>query len=81
MTFDAWWAKLPTAEQKLIGINNARFVWEEAQKNSINMITLPNFIIGRFGDKVSLMTLHGEGGLFDIKEFEDAVAKFYAEKF
>jgi hypothetical protein len=81
MTFEAWWAALPTAEQKLLGKNNAHFVWEEAQKNTVNMITLPNFVIGRHGDTVSIMSFHGEGGTFDTKEFDDAVSKFFAEKF
>ena len=30
MNFDQWWATLTPAEQKTIGINNARFVWREA---------------------------------------------------
>jgi hypothetical protein len=30
MTFDEWWATLSPAEQKVLGMNNARFVWEQA---------------------------------------------------
>jgi hypothetical protein len=30
MTFDQWWQTLTPAEQKTIGINNARFVWQAA---------------------------------------------------
>ena len=81
MTFEAWWAALPTAEQKLLGHNNAKFVWEEAQKNTINMITLPNFIVGRHKDGISIMSFHGEGGIFNLYEFDKAVSQFFAEKF
>ena len=81
MTFEAWWAALPTAEQKLLGKNNANFIWDESRKHSVNMITLPSFVISRHGDVVSIMSFHGEGGAFDTKEFDDAVSKFFAEKF
>lgn len=30
MTFDEWWATLTPAEHKLIGENNAKFVWDAA---------------------------------------------------
>jgi hypothetical protein len=30
MKFDDWWASLTQAEQKMIGINNAAFVWNSA---------------------------------------------------
>jgi len=30
MTFEKWWETLTVAEQKLIGYNVARFVWEQA---------------------------------------------------
>jgi len=30
MKFDDWWAGLTQAEQKMIGVNNARFVWNSA---------------------------------------------------
>ena len=30
MTFDDWWKTLTVAEQKLIGYNVAKFVWEQA---------------------------------------------------
>lgn len=30
MNFDQWWATLTPAEQKLIGLNNAKFVWQSA---------------------------------------------------
>lgn len=30
MTFDQWWDKLSTQEQKVIGRNNAKFVWDSA---------------------------------------------------
>jgi hypothetical protein len=81
MTFEEWWAQLPTSEQKLLGKNNAKFVWEEAQKNHINMLTLPSFVIGRHADTVSIMSFHGEGGTFNTKEFDNAVSRFFAEKF
>jgi hypothetical protein len=81
MTFDDWWEQLPTAEQKLIGINNARFVWQEAQKNQIHIMALPNFTMSRMRDKIAIMSHHGEGGTFDINEFDKAVSQFFAEKF
>jgi hypothetical protein len=81
MIFEEWWAQLPTAEQKLIGINNAKFVWEESQKNSVNMLTLPNYMLGRTKDKVIIMSFHGEGGSFDLEAFDKAVSQFYAENF
>ena len=30
MNFDQWWATLTPAEQRLIGENNAKFVWDSA---------------------------------------------------
>jgi hypothetical protein len=30
MKFDDWWAGLTQAEQKMIGVNNAKFVWNSA---------------------------------------------------
>lgn len=30
MTFEDWWATLTHKEQQMIGINNARFVWQQA---------------------------------------------------
>lgn len=30
MTFDDWWATLTHKEQQMIGVNNARFVWQQA---------------------------------------------------
>jgi len=28
--FDQWWSTISVGEQKLLGYNNARFVWQEA---------------------------------------------------
>jgi hypothetical protein len=33
MTFDEWWQSLTAKERYVIGINNAKFVWESAAKN------------------------------------------------
>jgi len=30
MTFEEWWKTLSLAEQKMLGINNAKFVWAQA---------------------------------------------------
>lgn len=30
MTFEQWWATLSPREQNMIGVNNARFVWQQA---------------------------------------------------
>ena len=81
MTFEDWWAKLPTAEQKLIGINNARFVWEEAQKNSINMLRLPTFVGCESGKDIIITSNSGEGGVFGRLAFDVAVGKFFADNF
>ena len=81
MTFDAWWDALPPAEQKLIGKNNAKFVWNESRANSLNMLTLPNYTVGRTKDKVVIMSFHGEGGSFDLDAFDKAVSQFFAENF
>jgi hypothetical protein len=32
MTFEQWWDRLTQKEQTMIGLNNAKFVWNEAQK-------------------------------------------------
>lgn len=81
MTFEQWWEQLPPAEQKLLGINNARFVWDEAQKNMIGVLSLPSFLLSRFEDKVAIMSHYGEGGTFPVNEFDATVSKFFAEKF
>jgi hypothetical protein len=79
--FAEWWSTISDAEQKLIGINNAKFVWEEAQKMQVTVIALPSYSLARFGDKIAIMASHGEGGAFDIHEFDKAVGQFFAEKF
>ena len=33
MTFEEWWATLTSAERRLIGESNARYVWSEAVKH------------------------------------------------
>ena len=38
MTFDQWWQQLSVAEWKVLGENNARFVWEECQKHTLMTI-------------------------------------------
>jgi len=37
MNFDEWWATLSPPERRVIGENNARFVWGEAVKKGIQM--------------------------------------------
>lgn len=32
MTFDQWWATLTPKEQLLLGLNNAKFVWQQASQ-------------------------------------------------
>lgn len=81
MKFEEWWNNVSDAEKKLIGINNARFVWEEAQRANVNVIALPNFSLARFGNSIAIMSVHGEGGSFDVNDFDKAVGQFFAEKF
>ena len=81
MTFEDWWAKLPTVEQKLLGKNNAKFVWDESRVHSVNMITTPNYMLSRSNDKVVIMSFHGEGGTFDLNAFDKAVSQFYSDNF
>jgi hypothetical protein len=38
MTFEDWWLQLTKAEHKLIGQQNARFVWQECQKYTMMTI-------------------------------------------
>lgn len=33
MEFENWWEQLTKREQDLIGKNNAKFVWDQAQKD------------------------------------------------
>ena len=37
MTFDEWWATLTPAEHKVIGVNNAKFVWQAAQRKWVGL--------------------------------------------
>ena len=81
MMFEEWWNNVSDAEKKLIGISNARFVWEEAKKTHVAVIALPNYTLARFGNNIAIMSDSGEGGTFDIHEFNKAVGQFFAEKF
>lgn len=49
------------------------------------MLTLPSFILSCIGDKVVIIRTagpaEGEGGLFDLKEFDAAVNKFFTDRF
>ena len=38
MTFTEWWSQLTKAEQKVIGEQNAKYVWEECQKYTLMTI-------------------------------------------
>jgi len=38
MTFTEWWSELTKAEQKHLGLESARFVWEECQKYTLMTI-------------------------------------------
>jgi hypothetical protein len=38
MTFTEWWEQLTKAERKVIGEQNAKFVWEECQKYTLMTI-------------------------------------------
>ena len=38
MTFTQWWNELSKPEQKSIGENNAKFVWQESQKYTLMTI-------------------------------------------
>ena len=85
MSFDDWWWQLPAVERKLLGYNNGKFVWEEAAKHFTAVLTLPNFIISCTGDRVVIMRTDskasGEGGMFNINEFDAAVNKFFSDRF
>jgi hypothetical protein len=35
MNFDDWWATLSAKEQSVIGVNNARFVWDCARRTEM----------------------------------------------
>ena len=39
MEFEQWWAGLTKREQDLIGLNNARFVWESAEQSLKNRLS------------------------------------------
>lgn len=49
------------------------------------IITLPSFVVSCAGDKVIIMRTagpaQGEGGMFDMREFDEAVNKFFEERF
>ena len=85
MTFEEWWDTLPAIERKLIGQNNGAFVWDNAVEKTNHALFMPKFMISTVEDKVIIMCIggknEGEGGMFPLSEFEDAVAKFFAEKF
>lgn len=34
MNFEQWWTQLPEREKMVLGMNNARFVWNESKKHS-----------------------------------------------
>lgn len=38
MTFETWWEQLTKPEQKVIGVGNAMFVWQECQKYTLMTI-------------------------------------------
>jgi hypothetical protein len=39
MEFENWWSKLTLKEQTMIGENNAKFVWNEAQQDLKNRLS------------------------------------------
>lgn len=85
MTFEDWWAGISPSEQKLIGINNAYFVWSEARKLSTSALFLNDFSLCRSEGEIIIMRNSGpavgEGGRFSLKAFEKAIDAFYNEHF
>jgi hypothetical protein len=79
--FEDWWAKLSPAEQKMIGVNNAKFVWEEARRQAPSTLYLNGFQVCRIEDDLIIMSTNGEGGRFNMQEFEDVVRDFFNKNF
>jgi|DEB3_MinimDraft_2_1074329.scaffolds.fasta_scaffold00030_12 hypothetical protein len=46
-----------------------------------NVLFLRRFSLARAGDKITIIAEDGEGGVFDLAEFEETVRKFFIEKF
>lgn len=36
MNFEQWWTQLPEREKMVLGMNNAKFVWNESKKHSFH---------------------------------------------
>ena len=85
MTFEDWWAGISPSEQKLIGLNNAYFVWSEARKLATSALFLDGFSLCRGENEIIIMRntgpAAGEGGRFNLKEFEAAVDEFFKKNF
>lgn len=85
MMFEDWWANISPAEQKLIGINNAYFVWTEARRQAPSILFLNGFHLCRSDDELIIMRSNGpregEGGRFNLKEFEEMVNEFFNKNF
>jgi hypothetical protein len=54
-------------------------------ESQATVLTLPSFIISCIKDKVVILRTagpaEGEGGLFDLKEFDEWVNKFFNDRF
>ena len=85
MSFDDWWETVSVAEQKLISYNVAHFVWMEAVKHTVQVLTTPRFIVSGAEDRVIIMRSEGvaggEGGMFSVDEFDEAVNEFFNKNF
>lgn len=85
MMFEQWWANISPAEQKLIGINNAYFVWTEARRQAPSALFLDSFELCRSDDELFILRINGpnegDGGRFSLKEFEVVVNEFFNKNF
>ena len=94
--FKRWWDELSAPEQKMLGFNNALFVWQSAIESQESFHE--GFAQGRAhthrlqicGWELSdcsqpgmtwISASNGEGGEFKNHELALVIGKFYAEKF
>jgi hypothetical protein len=81
MRFEDWWEQLPDREQRVIGYNNAKFVWNEHRRLAASTVFLDEFSFCDSSNEVIIFNGDGEGGRFNKKDFEEAVRKFFNDNF
>lgn len=70
MTFDQWWATLTHKEQLVLGLNNAKFVWDAGRNNlKADIFVTVNEFLGAEKERHAMFSEGYDHALRHIEEY------------